>query len=257
MDLFDDDDTSGGFTLDEDELKELFELSVQGHSAVVRALASELPIQGEIADFTRRILDSAAEAEKNAPSKQAAQLASREAADRAATDRGEHCVEAVLEAAFKVYRETDRLSGLLRFTPDSGGVYTAYCAPDHFTLPFLAEHFAGRFGSTPWAVIDEKRNIILSCRTGEEPRLHHRAAAAAASAAPTEASAAADPWEGIWRNYHRAINIESRKNPRLQKQFMPERYRKYLSELKQGALPAASPLPHRPQRYRPDGKGGL
>ncbi|MDR0720222.1 MAG: TIGR03915 family putative DNA repair protein [Treponema sp.] len=240
MDLFDEGDISGcfagAFTLDEAALRELCEVSAEGHSAVVRALASELPIQGEIADFVRRILDSAGEAERNAPSKQAAQLASREAADRAATDRGERCVKAVLEAAFKVYRETDRLFGFLRFTPDCGGVYTAYCAPDHFTLPFLAEHFAARFGSAPWAIIDEKRNIVLSCRAGEGPRLHHRAATAAgACAAP--AGAAADPWEGIWRDYHRAINIESRKNPRLQKQFMPERYRKYLSELKPGALP--------------------
>ena len=237
MDLFDDDDISGrftgAFTLDEAApkelraLKELCEVSVKGYGAAVRALASELPIQGEIADFARLILDSAGEAEKNAPSRQAAQLASREAADRAATDRGEHCVEAVLKAAFKVYRETERLFGLLRFTPDSGGVYTAYCAPDHFTLPFLAEHFAARFGSTPWAIVDEKRNVILSRRPGEEPRLHRRAAAEAA-----KAGAAADAWEGAWRNYHRAVNIESRKNPRPQKQFMPERYRKYLTELK-------------------------
>jgi probable DNA metabolism protein len=256
MDLFGDDDISGcfagGFTLDEDALEELFELSAKGYGAVMRALASGLPIQGEIADYARRILDCAGETGKNAPATQAAQLASREAADKAATDRGERCVQAVLEAAFKVYRETDRLFGFLRFTKDPAGVYTAYCAPDHFTLPFLAEHFAARFGSAPWAIIDEKRNIVLSCRPGEEPRLEPRAAAGAASSgpgaadadassspsaadadassSPSASGAAADPWEDAWRNYHRPISIESRKNLKLQKQFMPERYRKYLSE---------------------------
>jgi hypothetical protein len=39
-----------------------------------------------------------------------------------------------------------------------------------------------------------------------------------------------DPWEKMWQSYHRAVNIESRKNLPLQRQFIPLRYREYLSE---------------------------
>jgi probable DNA metabolism protein len=39
-----------------------------------------------------------------------------------------------------------------------------------------------------------------------------------------------DGWEELWRTYHRSITIENRKNPELQKRFMPTRYWKYLTE---------------------------
>jgi probable DNA metabolism protein len=38
-------------------------------------------------------------------------------------------------------------------------------------------------------------------------------------------------WEQLWQTYHKAINNEDRANPKLQKQFMPKRYWKYLPEL--------------------------
>jgi probable DNA metabolism protein len=38
-------------------------------------------------------------------------------------------------------------------------------------------------------------------------------------------------WEKLWQHYHKTINNESRNNPNLQRQFMPKRYWKYLTEL--------------------------
>jgi probable DNA metabolism protein len=40
-----------------------------------------------------------------------------------------------------------------------------------------------------------------------------------------------DQWEDLWKHYHKTINNESRDNPKLQKQFMPKRYWKYLPEI--------------------------
>jgi probable DNA metabolism protein len=58
--------------------------------------------------------------------------------------------------------------------------------------------------------------------------------APAVGTVPVEAAAveAADPWEDLWRNYHRSINNEGRKNPGLQRKLMPQRYWPYLSEMK-------------------------
>jgi probable DNA metabolism protein len=208
------------------ELETLREISRNAWGAVICACLSGLPLKAEISRFAEKVLAAAKGAgnSKDAGS----QLASRAAADRAACDRGDPDVLAVQAAAFKVRREEERLLGLLRFSPCSDGLYLAFCAPDHFTLPLIAAPFALRFGDVPWAIIDEKRRLILSGRSGEKPRLQPLPAAASGFSASSS-----DKWEDLWRTYHHSVNNESRKNPELQKRFMPVRYWKYLTELKQ------------------------
>jgi hypothetical protein len=144
----------------------------------------------------------------------------RKGAALAARNRHDEDCRTVLAAAYQVAHEIDRLMGFLRFKPGANGRYIARCAPDHFVLPALAPHFTRRFGDTPWAIIDEKRGLTLvrdggDCQilvTGEAP------------------PSLEDPWERLWQCYHRTINIESRNNSRLQRRFIPLRYRDYLSE---------------------------
>ena len=38
----------------------------------------------------------------------------------------------------------------------------------------------------------------------------------------------------MWSGYFKIIAIETRKNPKLQRQFMPQRYWKYITEKKNG-----------------------
>jgi probable DNA metabolism protein len=133
----------------------------------------------------------------------------------------------VLKAACKVQHEIHRICGFLRFSPAPGGAYIARCEPDHFILPALAEHFTLRFGETPWAIIDEKRGLCLLKEKGTEARLGPIPAEFSSIGAKGD-----DSWEDFWRLYHRSINIEERKNLKLQRQLMPERYHKYLTELK-------------------------
>ena len=180
-----------------------------------------------------------------AAAEKAGDLATEEArrlAEQACNDRLDPDTEQVKTAAFKVTREFDRLRGLLRFKPEpvnetqppynnalcNGGLsvcYIARCAPDHFVLPLLADHFWRRFGKQSWAIIDEKRNLVLSGKNGGEPVLRQ--------AVPPEKNAVSqnsDEWEKLWKNYHHSVNNPSRANPKLQKQFMPVRYWKYLTE---------------------------
>jgi probable DNA metabolism protein len=173
----------------------------------------------------------------------------RKGAEGAAQNRGDEDCGAVLAAAYKVAHEIDRLMGFLRFKPDARGRYVARCAPDYLVLPALAPHFTRRFGNTPWAVIDERRGLAL-IREGGPPRLAAagegrlwRGEAPGPAGGPDsrafeprafDAARAFDPWEEIWRSYHRVISIESRKNLRLQGQFIPLRYREYLSEFGSG-----------------------
>ena len=243
----------------------LYELSIDAYYAALYARMSELPIEGEIERFINKVL----EAGRSFTDIRKAEV--RAAAERAATDRGDPDVLAVLRAAGKVQHEIHRLTGLLRFKPDSLGVYTARCSPDHFILPALTEHFTLRFGETPWAIIDEKRKLCL-CRLDAQPQpqmrpqaLQHAGSSGppptrpvtAPSGPPPAQSADApsvpeparlvplssfsspspgeeaekDSWEELWKLYHRSVNNEGKKNLRLQRQFMPERYRKYLNEI--------------------------
>jgi probable DNA metabolism protein len=184
----------------------LFELSVNAFDAFVFAWLSEEPVLNEALRFARRAL---AQNE-------------RKEAERVASDRGDEDTRVVLETYWRVQHEAHRFMGLLRFSPDSEGVYTAHCEPDHFILPALAQYFTERFGQTPWAIIDEKRSLVLSRKPGKRAIL--------VVCGENAAIAEGDEWTDLWRHYHKTINNESRKNPRVQRQFMPERYWKYLPE---------------------------
>jgi probable DNA metabolism protein len=107
---------------------------------------------------------------------------------------------------------------LLRFSPGPGGVHIARYAPDHFVLP---GHFTIRFGEAAWAIIDERRGLALAlaCDIGAGARLVPLEETPHSIAAPGR-----DPWEDLWRSYHKVIANEGRSNPRLQNQFMPRRY---------------------------------
>jgi len=211
---------------------DLFELSADAFGAIVYAWMSELPITGRIIGFGKKILSSQNTLTNTVePARRGeAEAARREAAKRAATDRGDPDVRTVREAAYKVWHEIHRLMGLLRFCPDEKGVYTALCEPDHFVLPALGPHFMERFGETPWAIIDNRRRFSLACDTGREgaPGGTPVFSAGTGNSPPF---AKAGEWENLWKHYHKTVNNESRHNPALQKRFMPARYWKYLTEL--------------------------
>jgi len=213
------------------EAGRLFELSANAFSAIIHARASELPIAAQIARFGEKVLAAADAAGMSAnaaapAARGRAESAMRRAAELAAEDRGDRDACAVHEAAHKARHEICRLRGLLRFAPGEGGAYVALCSPDHFVLPALGGHFKKRFGGAPWAIIDEKRRLRLShapkrplelFRIGEIPE------------APGEAQGG--KWESLWRQYHKAVSNEDRRNPELQRQFLPQRYWKHLTEM--------------------------
>jgi len=189
------------------------ELSFNAFDLFLHAWLSELPIEEETIRFGRRVLASA---EGAAVSEQ------KNLAEKAAADRGDSDTLTVLNAAYKVQFEIHRMMGLLRFSPQDD-VYTARFAPDHFVLPALARYFSARFGETSWAIIDEKRGLCLSCVPPQPARL--------VPETENAQGAGGDDWEDLWRHYHSTINNEERKNPALQRQFMPRRYWKYLPEM--------------------------
>jgi probable DNA metabolism protein len=211
--------------------EDLFEVSSRAYDAAIHAGMSELPVEADIARYIQGVMAAALEAPGGIKSP-----AAREAADRRACDRGDPVVQVVLDAAYRVVREIDRLKGLLRFglVPAnfrSGGPETCYlarCAPDHFILPALADYFTLRFGDTPWAIVDERRGLCLVRPPGEAARINTLPVPFLLLPAGKPAD---EKWEALWRNYHCSINNRDRKNLPLQRRFMPARYWKYLPEM--------------------------
>jgi len=215
------------------ESSRLFELSVNAFSAIIHAKMSELPISVSISRFEQKVLAAADAAGMSANAAAAAEqaraeTAMRRAAELAAEDRCDPDACAVYEAAHKVRHEICRLRGILRFAPGEDGVYVALCSPDHFVLPALGEHFRKRFGGVPWAIIDEKRLFRLR-HEPKKPFEFSRISEAPSPSKPPQSG----KWEDLWRQYHKTVSNENRYNPGLQKQFLPQRYWKHLTEMQE------------------------
>jgi len=219
LDLFESDystvDVCAEGEIDPAELEKIYELSIDAYFSALNAAMSELPLKNEINRFIKKVVKTK----------------TREEADRAASDRGDPNVLAVLRAAGKVSHEIHRICGFLRFNPLTDGTYVAKCAPDHFILPALTDHFTLRFGETAWAIIDEKRGLCLLREKGREASLGPIPQEFLAKTGEnSENQRSSDPWEDLWKLYHNSVNNEGRKNLQLQRQFVPVRYRKYLNE---------------------------
>ena len=227
----------------DDLLEKLDEISPNARDNAVHALLfgfSERSFADPPLPAIQRFLHKTLYAAKKAGT---ASEEARRLAEQARSDRLDPDTEQVQTAAFKVVREFDRLCGILRFNPETAAMndsesiqkqdrrYTARCAPDHFVLPLLADHFWQRFGKQSWAIIDEKRKLVLFSAKGKRPemrRLNAKETALDNKAGPEQNK---DEWGSLWKHYFRSINNEERANPQLQKQFLPSRYRKYLPEL--------------------------
>ncbi len=134
-------------------------------------------------------------------------------------------VSPVEKAEKKVTFEVHRLFGLLRFSVLEGEVLYAVLEPDHDVLEFLAEHFTDRYKNEPFIIHDKKRDKALVSQGGEWfitdftesnlPRL----------------SKNEQEYRALWKKYFETIAIKERTNPKCQKNFMPVRYWKHLTEI--------------------------
>ncbi len=139
---------------------------------------------------------------------------------------GDLVVLNVLQPARKLSLECHRMLGLLRFELLENNIYYAQIKPDHNIITFISPHFKERFADQNWIIHDTGRNLASLYNTRKMlisymdlsniPELHQDEA----------------KFQDLWKNYFKHIAIKSRYNPRLQKQFIPKRYWKNLTEKK-------------------------
>ena len=146
----------------------------------------------------------------------------------------------VAQWAQRVGREAHRMEAFVRFErrtatgADGEAVerFVAEARPEHHVLPLLTSHFATRYPTLAWRIVDVRRGLAL---------VHTPAPQRAADQPPTEivpalgldAGEHADEeaaYQSMWRAYFRAVTIPERRNLKLHLRHVPKRYWPYLTE---------------------------
>ncbi|ADL50745.1 TIGR03915 family putative DNA repair protein [Clostridium cellulovorans] len=128
----------------------------------------------------------------------------------------------------RVFGEAHLLTGLVRFQEIAPLSFYASIEPNHNVLPLIIDHFTNRFSDQNFIIHDLKRELAI---------IYNKKSAIISNLTKDEAKALEaftgnDGFEGLWKTFYNSVNIEERKNPRLQARLMPRRYWKHLTELK-------------------------
>ncbi len=130
----------------------------------------------------------------------------------------------VNELSYKVGFEKHRFLGLLRFS-ELNNILVAKYEPDNNITELLMAHFADRLASFKFILIDVNRKLAGIYNQSEwvvksDFNLSHIY------------TNQTDEFETMWKNYFQVATIKSRVNHKLQRQYLPKRYLKYLPEFK-------------------------
>lgn len=121
--------------------------------------------------------------------------------------------------------EVHRMIELLRFSVLESNILYAVFEPDHDVLEFLWKHFTDRFKHESFIIHDKKRGKALLYHGGDwyisqfndEHLLPY--------------TKEEEQYRKLWKQYFDSIAIKERINPRCQRNFMPIRYWKHLTEM--------------------------
>lgn len=128
----------------------------------------------------------------------------------------------------KVYKEAHNLNGFIRFKQVAPLSFYASIEPDHNILPLIIDFFTQRFSDQNFIIHDLKREkaiaynmdtaIITDLDREYSMRFEH--------------SDCDSEFERLWKTFYKATDIKERENLRLQRQLMPKRYWKHITEVK-------------------------
>ncbi len=165
-------------------------------------------------------------------------------------DLGNLNVLELVQTVKSVGREKHRMEAFVRFEHTVDDIYFARVEPDFNVLPLIGEHFRQRYQDQHWAIYDIRRGFGIyydkSQSTPTRPAALQTITDLDDAVLRNPASIHSEEeqrYQRFWQGYFTNVNIKERKNPRLHKQYLPQRYWKYLSEKQ--VLPNAEHLQKR------------
>ncbi|MCF0148352.1 MAG: TIGR03915 family putative DNA repair protein [Clostridium sp.] len=125
----------------------------------------------------------------------------------------------------RVSLEAHRFTGFVRFSLINDKFLYSPIEPDNNILELISPHFQRRFSNEYWIIHDIKRNIasVYNRVSWEITEMNEDIYSSLKNYS--------DEFEDLWKNYFVSTTIKERTNARLQKQFMPKRYWKNLTEI--------------------------
>ena len=136
----------------------------------------------------------------------------------------------------KVSQEAERMRQFVRFQKASDQTYFASIEPMYNVLPLTLSFFEDRFADQQWIIYDLKRKYGLFYNLEKTEIIHFDNLSINKSNGKLHEDLLADDeldFQDSWRQYLQSVTIKERKNLKLQRQHMPKRFWKYLTE-KQG-----------------------
>jgi probable DNA metabolism protein len=133
----------------------------------------------------------------------------------------------------KVCREAQRIHMFTRFQKTVEGSYYASYAPMYDVLPLCIPHFRDRFADQLWIIYDLKRNYGFMYDLKTVSRVVFDDLKVNSQNGQLHASLLAEDeklFQRLWKQYFKSICIQERKNDKVHRQFLPQRFWKYLPE---------------------------
>lgn len=135
---------------------------------------------------------------------------------------GEPCVYRIFELCRATNREACRYLEFLRFSELENGVLFATIHPKDHILPYVSEHFTDRLPQENFMIYDEthrmaavhkasKGFILVDAEDLDMDKIKRY-------------SENESEYRKLWITFFDHIAIDSRRNPKLQQQFIPKRY---------------------------------
>lgn len=137
-------------------------------------------------------------------------------------------VSRLFELSRRTWHEAHRYMGFVRFRELESGVLFSEIQSENYILPMIGDHFADRFPNENFMIYDHTHNDCLIHGKGRawfilrdtQPDLR----------AGERVSDCEAQMQKLWRGFCSSISIEARENHRLQMQFWPLKFRRWMTE---------------------------
>lgn len=149
------------------------------------------------------------------------------------TDYGDSDVLLLSQLSESVAKEATRVLQFVRFQHTKDDIYFCGIDPKYDVIPLVTNHYKNRFSDQMWLIYDLKRNygIFYNKEKVEEVVISKKEFDAFnGQVKQALLDNEEDSFQELWRHYFTHTNIKERKNLKLQRQFMPRRFWKYLPE---------------------------
>lgn len=123
-----------------------------------------------------------------------------------------------------VRHEAHRMTGFIRLQEMGNGIFYGHFATDNDVIELVMKDMLPRFNSQQFILHDIKREKLIFY----DGNICHK------FLAPDDVeitlSENESGFQQLWKRYFTSVSIEGRKNPRLQQQFLPKKYRFFMHE---------------------------